>query len=151
VSVYFFDSSAITKRYIIETGTNWVRNAVALSTKNSILISQITPVEVISAVSRLKRDRAISARTARAIRLFLERHTLREYNVIFLTDAITSKAQDLLELYPLKAYDAIQLASALDSNTRLTTQNLQPLIFVCADLRLLNAAASEGLQTHHPV
>lgn len=44
--------------------------------------AQITPVEVMSAVSRHKRESKILPRTAQAIRKLLNRHGLREYQVI---------------------------------------------------------------------
>lgn len=47
---YFLDSSALVKRYILEQGTVWVRLIAASSAKNSLLVSRITPVEVISTI-----------------------------------------------------------------------------------------------------
>ncbi len=102
-------------------------------------------------MSRLKRENVLSARTARAIRLYIERHTQRDYDVVILSDTIVEYAQDLLDRYPLRAYDAVQLASTLVSNMRLIAANLSSLIFVTSDTRLLNAATSEGLQTHQPI
>jgi predicted nucleic acid-binding protein len=151
MSVFFFDSSVLTKRYVIESGTTWVLNTVADNSGHHILIAQISPVEVFSAISRYKRENRISARTSRAIRVYLERHIFREYDVITLSDSIIQAAQDLLDKYTLRAYDAVQLASALDSNSKLLKANLAPLIFVCADTRLNAVAVNEGLQTYVPV
>ncbi len=50
----------------------------------------------------------------------------------------------------LRAYAAIQLASALESNDRLLADALPPLTFVSADQRLLTAASAEGLATEDP-
>lgn len=150
MTVYFFDSSALTKRYIQETGTPWVRQVLAVGSRNRIWIAEITPVEVVSAVSRLKREGKITACTARAIRHLLNRHAMREHDVILLSQSILRSAQDLLDKHPLRAYDAVQLASALDSNARLLAANLSPLIFVSADARLVKAASAEDLQTHQP-
>lgn len=151
MTVYFFDSSGLTKRYLTEIGTSWVRQTVLPSAGNRILIAEITPVEIMSAVSRQKRDQHITERTARAIRLLVGRHASREYDVVLLSYDILQRAQDLLDKYPLRAYDAVQLASALDSDGRLKIARLAPLVFVCADTRLLTAATGEGLQTHHPI
>jgi len=71
--------------------------------------------------------------------------------MVVLYEVILQSAQDLLEKHPLRAYDAIQLASAVDTHTKLISANLQPLIFVSADTRLLSAAVSEGVQVYHPV
>jgi predicted nucleic acid-binding protein len=84
------------------------------------------------------------------VRLLIDRHTRREYVVIGLTPQVVRRAQDLLAAHPLRTYDAVQLASALESNIRLVIAQLAPVIFVSADARLLVAAAAEGLLTEDP-
>lgn len=150
MTYYFLDSSALIKRYIVEVGTPWVRSITVTSSNNIVFIAQITQVEVVSGAMRRKRDGSITPRTARATRLLIGRHASREYRVIGLTGQISQHAEDLLEGHPLRAYDAIQLASALESNKRLTAAGLTPLIFVSADTRLLTIAAIEGLMIDDP-
>lgn len=147
---YFLDSSAIVRRYSAEVGTPWIRSIVSSNSGNSIIIAQVTQVEIISAIARKKRDGIILPRTALAIRRLVDRHIKREYKVIELTARITERAEDLLEVHPLKAYDAIQLASALESNTRIVVAGASPLIFVSGDKQLLTAATAEGLQCDNP-
>jgi len=151
VTVYFFDSSSLVKRYIVETGTTWVRSVVGVRADNRVIIAQVTPVEVMSAVSRHVRDQLVARRNALAIQAYVNRHAEREYVVVNLSKAIILSAQNALLKYTLRAYDAVQLASALEANRRLVAANQPPLIFVCTDTRLLIAAASEGLHTHKPV
>ncbi len=147
---YFLDSSALVKRYVVETGTSWVRLITSQRTGNTVIIAHITPIEIVSGTMRRKRDGSISARTARAVRLLVDRHTRREYKVIGLTDLVAQHAEDLLERHVLRAYDAVQLASALVSSHRLAAAGLSPLIFVAADQRLLATAVAEGLTTDDP-
>jgi uncharacterized protein len=151
VSSYFLDTSVLLKRYVVESGTAWIQNILLSSAGHAIIIAQIAPIEIISAVSRQKREGIISERTAHVIRLLVNRHAVREYEVVLFTDDIGQSAQNLLETHPLRAYDAVQLASALAANKILLEQRLAPLIFVCADNRLIQAAIKEGLQTHNPV
>ncbi len=66
MSLYFFDSSALVKRYLTKTGTNWIRQVVAPSTGNRIFIAHITPVEMVSGLARKQREAGISARTMQA-------------------------------------------------------------------------------------
>jgi predicted nucleic acid-binding protein len=80
----------------------------------------------------------------------MDRHAKREYAVIALTSAVVQRAEDMLTSHPLRAYDSVQLASALEANNRLITAKLTPLIFVSADTRLLTVAISEGLTTDDP-
>lgn len=147
---YFLDSSALIKRYIREQGTSWVRSITALSAGNTIYIAQVTPVEVVSGLSRRKREGFLSEEHARRIRALLTQHVRRDYMQISLSERVMVSAMDLLEASPLRAYDAIQLASALDSNDGLVAARLPLLVFVSADKRLLDAAASEGLSIEDP-
>ena len=71
-------------------------------------------------------------------------------NTVIIAQVIQIEAEDLLTVHPLRTYDAVQLASALESNIRLVATGLSPLIFVSADIRLLVAAATEGLMTEAP-
>lgn len=147
---YFLDSSALVKRYIAELGTGWIRSLVSSNSGNLIIVAQVSSVEIVSGISRRKREGTIAPRTALAIRRLLDRHIRREYRVIELTAQITQRAEDLLDVRPLRAYDAIQLASALESNTRIVAAGASPLIFVSADARLLTAATAEGLLCDDP-
>ncbi len=150
MTTYFLDSSALVKRYVIETGTNWIRTIVDPTAGHSIIIARLTPVEVVSGVMRRQREGGISIQTARAVRLLMDRHTYREYVSIELTAQVIQQAEDLIEKYPLRAYDSLQLASALESNLRLVENGLDTLVFVSSDTRLMASAASEGLLTEDP-
>ncbi len=145
-----FDSSALIKRYVAEQGTAWVRSISSSGAGNSVVVAQITQVEIFSGVSRRKREGVILPRTVQAIRLLLDRHMKREYLIVEVTAPLIQRAEDLLDKYPLRAYDSIQLASALIANSRLTAAGLTPLVFLSADTRLLTAATSEGLTVDDP-
>src|SRR5262249_50166962 len=147
---YFLDSSALIKRYIIEPGTTWIRPLTSRSSGHTVIIAQITQIEIVSGASRRVREGMLTTRTARAVRLLIDRHARRDYVVIGLTPQVVRRAEDLLAVHPLRTYDAVQLASALESNTRLVVAGLSPLIFVSADTRLLTAAATEGLMPEDP-
>lgn len=149
MSNYFVDSSVLLKRYITEVGSDWI-GGIVQSAVDEIIIAQIRPVEVASGVARLKREGKVKERTAKLARLLVERHANREYQMIRLTDDISHRSILLLEGYPLRAYDAIQLASALAANERFVSAKKSPLIFVSADVRLLGVAAAVGLATLNP-
>ena len=63
---------------------------------------------------------------------------------------VLDRARRVLEQHPLRAYDAVQLASGLVANDVLLAAAIPPLTFLSADTRLLNAAALEGLTTDDP-
>ncbi len=60
MSAYYFDSSALVKRYIQETGTAWVRSLSRRGTSDPIYLARITAVEVCSAVVRRARAGRLS-------------------------------------------------------------------------------------------
>ncbi len=49
MAAYFFDSSAIVKRYVRETGTAWVRRMTRHGRPDRIYLARITAVETASA------------------------------------------------------------------------------------------------------
>lgn len=99
---------------------------------------------------RRTREGLLSERTAREAHLIIDRHASQEYEVVALTDDVVRRAEDLLERHTLRASDAIQLASALQSSDRLDIVASGALAFVSADTRLLAAAEREGLMTVDP-
>jgi hypothetical protein len=60
VATYFFDSSAIVKRYINERGTAWVLQLVDPVAGNHIHVARITGVEVVSAIARHGRSGSLT-------------------------------------------------------------------------------------------
>jgi predicted nucleic acid-binding protein len=149
VSVYFLDTSALVKRYIDETGSAWLRAIVDPALSPFLVISQLL-VEVHSALNRRLREGTMSqgdyTRTKHAFRGDCQ----NEYNLIPISEAIVDLSCGLLERHPLRASDAIHLATALTSNQLLSNGDLPALTFLCADDRLLDAATAEGLGVDNP-
>jgi predicted nucleic acid-binding protein len=150
VTYYFLDSSALIKRYHDESGSTWVRNLFDDPVEDTFLLAQITPVEFYSGVMRRMREGTIHMADANRLRRALAIQLKDQYRVVLLTTEIINRSQELLERYPLRAYDAVQLASAYTTNRRLIATDLAPLVFVSADKRLNQAAATEGLLTDDP-
>jgi hypothetical protein len=67
VTAYFVDSSALVKRYVLETGTPWIRRLTRHNPSTVIYIAHITVVEVTCAVARRCKGKSIT--TARALLL----------------------------------------------------------------------------------
>jgi predicted nucleic acid-binding protein len=150
MSFFFLDSSALAKRYVNESGSEWIRTLVSNTSDNTFFVADITQVEVVSGTMRRRREGLITARTARALRLVIDRHMQRNYRIVGLTAIVISRAEDLLERHALRAMDSLQLAAAITSNAALIAADLSPISFVSADRRLLQAAATEGLSTDDP-
>jgi uncharacterized protein len=150
VNAYFLDTSALVKRYVPEIGTNWILSITDPATGNDLAIAQITPVEVLSALARRQREGSLSAeRFALTLQMF--RYDFENlFQVIEIDQALIETAGQLVIQYPLRAYDAVQLASALRLQATFTQMPNTQLVFITADDRLINMAQTEGLVTDNP-
>ena len=147
---YYADSSVLVKRHIQEVGTAWFQTLADLATGNTILATQVSEIEVISALQRRLREGFLSSADAQQLGADFRALCQTEYQLVGVTTAVVDRACQLLTQYPLRAYDAIQLASALIANDALLVAGLNAATFLSADLRLLQAAAAEGLSTDDP-
>lgn len=150
MAAYFFDSSALMKRYANETGTTWVVSIFKPSLANRIYVAQITLVEVIAALTRRTRSgRLKPASTAKGISRF-RRAFYDPFRKIEITDALIEEAAVLAERHGLRGYDAAQLAAALWANLNRMAEGGTPLILISADTALNAAAQAEGLVVDNP-
>jgi len=151
---FYFDSSALVKYYIIESGTVWVRNLIDSRLDgewaNSVSTSALTWAEVISAFAKRHRMGEIPPHLYRALTARFLREARLRYGRLRVNDAVIELAVELIQRQPLRAYDAVQLATALILNGALIADKLPPLTFVSADDVLCQAARAEGLPAENP-
>lgn len=150
MGAYFFDSSALVKRYITEAGSKWVINLLRPSSRNVIFIAQITGVEVTSAIARKRKGLFLTPDKAlKSILRFQRDFRIRFYQKSHAA-AIVDSAMQLADQYELRGYDAVQLATALDTDELRQKNGLSPITFVSADNALNAAAQVVGLTTENP-
>ncbi len=150
MSVVFLDSSALAKRYITETGSTWIRKITAPSAHNHIIVARIAWVEVLSAFARRQRESSLTSADVILAVQNLRYDLDTEYQVAEVTRTLTETAGELVLRHPLRAYDAVQLAAALQIHVALSQVEAAPLIFVSADDRLVAAAQVEGFLAENP-
>jgi predicted nucleic acid-binding protein len=150
VAAYFLDSSALVKRYVNETGSIWVQAITAPQTGNKLIIARITWVEVLSALARLQREGNLPpTNVTKAVQAF-QYHLDTQYQVVELDRPLAQAAGQLVQRHPLRAYDSVQLASALKLQPAFASATSASLTFVSADNRLTSVAQTEGLLTDNP-
>jgi hypothetical protein len=71
--------------------------------------------------------------------------------VVAITPTLIMQACALVQVHPLRAYDAIHLAGALAIQRILQQQELPAALFVAADDVLLAAATAEGFVVDNPL
>jgi uncharacterized protein len=150
VADYYFDSSALVKRYVNEKGSTWVCGLFDPSLRHEAFIAAITPVEIVAAITRRARGKTIAQVDAVAACTQFRADLQTSCQVVELTDALLNHAMFLAETYALRGYDAVQLAAALAVNALCTENDLPPLIFVSADGELNAVAAGTGLAIDNP-
>lgn len=149
VSTFYFDTSALVKHYIAETGSGWVRTVLGLP-KVQVFTSLLTSIEAACTFARRQREGALSATDYADVLSIFDYHFAYRYTILGLNDEVIGAARDLANRHPLRAYDAVQLASAWLIHQDLRDNHAPPLTFVCADDRLLSIAQAEGLLTDNP-
>lgn len=132
----FWDASALVPLCIRQKITP---KAVALYNAYEAIIWWATPVEIASAIARLLRMKQINPSDfAKARKLA---HNLADtWSVIQPSDALRSRAVQLVDHYDLRAADALQLVAALEW----CDDAPQGRIFLTADERLREAALLSG-------
>ena len=150
MGVYFLDTSAIVKRYIPEQGHSFILTLIDPEQSHILYISQAAFVEVVSTFCRRGHEKSITLEERdELIRLFRQ-HIHDEYNVVPVATEIYTSAGDLCRIHRLRAYDAVQLACALDLREQTRANKLPDPIFVCADNNLLSIASAEGFDIDNP-
>ena len=151
---YFFDSSAAVKRYALETGSTWITSLTDPSAGNVCFLAAITRVEIVSAIHQKVRAAQLSLTDAQQAEQSFRSELGTHFHVVAITSAILDRAMDLVSVHPLRAYDTVQLSTALFLQTQSTPLGLPSLTFISADQALNQAAAAEGLlvddPNHHP-
>ena len=150
MTAYFLDSSALVKRYVPETGSAWIRALSVPDIGNSLIIARITWVELRSAIARRQREDSLTPTDATLIIQRFYSDLNNQYQVVELNQALAERAGQLVSQYPLRAYDAVQLASVLQIQPTFATTQSTQLIFLTADNRLSTIAIAVGLLTDNP-
>jgi predicted nucleic acid-binding protein len=133
----YFDASALVKRYVREAGSVRVRRLLASAI---VATSRLSEVEVASGIIRRAREGAFtSAHRDRALAAL--QRDMPAFAIVELIPEVTADARALLLRHPLRASDAIQLASCVYLQRQLN----RPVPFVAFDQRLVDAAGAEGV------
>jgi predicted nucleic acid-binding protein len=136
--IAYLDTSALVKLYVKENGSAAVR--AACDRAEALATSRLSYVEAHTAAARRAREGNLSQKAKARFAENLERDWPR-YVVVEVSEVVCRLAVELAGRHPLRAADALQLASALF----LRESTRQPVLFLCFDERLVAAAQGEEL------
>ena len=156
---YFFDTSALLKRYYREPGTAWVRGAAAPRAHSTIYLSQLAHVETIAALRRVGRLNGDHPSYIDSLVDLFKRHLSLSsqanapYTLISISSSVVEYASGLCDKYwdispgPLRSLDALHIASAALVSGVISDK----FVIVTADLQMAAIAAIEGFSVINPV
>lgn len=133
----FWDSSALVPLLVREKETRYCLKT--LSDDQEMLVWCFSKVEVISALCRRLREKAFGEEGFQKAKGHLNDLMERAYEVQAI-ERVRARALRLLEVHPLRAGDACQLAAVLVA----AQEDPHRLAMVCFDQNLKNAALKEG-------
>jgi hypothetical protein len=149
-SVFYFDTSALVKRYVTETGSVWITGLCQLPTGNLIATARIAKAEAAAAFARKYRSGNLSQTHYAEVLRDLSYDFTHQYLLVETDQALVDLAVELTQRQKLRGYDAVHLAATLTLNDTLIEAQFPPITFVAADDNLLEAAQSEGLSIRNP-
>lgn len=149
MSNYFFDSSALVKRYIRENGSARIRSLMAPAAAHEIWVALVTGVEVMSALAR-QRPPLSPQRLTRA-QASIRGRLQQRFQTILTDSVLVAQAMTLALRHRLRGYDAIQLAAAIEPRTQSAVKGLPAPVLVSADAELNVAALAEGFTVDDPL
>lgn len=129
----FVDTSALAKRYIAEPGSDKIAQVFTEAT--TIFVTILTLPELCSALNRLRRGKNIKRSQYTKVKEAVM-NDFNDFSVLDLTPEVIAASITLLEQYPLKSFDALQIACALE---------IQAEAFVTADQQQQKAAQKSNL------
>ena len=138
---YYLETSALVKLYVRESGTEQLLHLVDSSESHQFALLSLSQAELRSAVRRRERAGDLDGRTVAELLQRFEFHLGTMFVRQGVTESVLDVACAVIDRYPLRAYDALQLAGFLVIKTVAPSVP----VFVCADQQLLQAAETEGL------
>jgi predicted nucleic acid-binding protein len=138
--ILYLDTSALVKLYVQEAGSALIKRH--LHAAETAATSMVAYAEARAAFARRLREGASTPARHRA-RLSQLNQDWPHYAQIELSQSLIRQAGDIAEIYGLRGFDSIHLASAL----WLKESASLPLAFAALDERLVAAAQAAGLET----
>ena len=133
----YFDSSALVKLYVQESGRPEV---LRLLRHHEVVVSAMLPIEVRGALRRRASENSIeNARLPAALQQMAADRM--QWNLLAVSKEVLDRAEQIVASQAVRTLDAIHIASAQEFEARLRAD----VPFVSADLRQTEAAGTAGL------
>lgn len=142
----YLDSSALVKRYVLEQGSEWIRELSSPASGHTLYTVRISGAEIVAAFFQRARMGSLSLSDAQQAVVQFKPDFYSHIDLVEITRPVVDSAMWLAEVHQLRGYDAVQLAAALALQDVRGAFGLSPMRFVCADERLNSAAVAAGIE-----
>jgi len=143
MSILFFDTSALVKRYYEEPGTTHVDRLI--EGEDTVAISSLSIIETVSAFRRKHNQEKITeAKMNQLLGKFFD-EALTDFVMLPMDEALMQHSIDLVLENDLRTLDSLQLSTALS----LPEEN--DVVFISADKELVSTAEQRGITTINPL
>ena len=136
--ILFCDTSALTKLYIVEVGSDELKARVQET--EAVAVCRIAWAEAHAALSRRAREVPEDVSVIEQAKLALAADWSC-FVVLEIDQSLVERAGDYADMFALRGYDRIQLAAAFEVG-RISQS---PIFFACFDTRLNKAAKLLGM------
>ena len=149
---FYFDVSALAKRYTNEIGTDLIDHIFITVPLERLKCLTIGALEVFWIFVRKRNDGRITVSDfVQAVMRFDQEVTAddSDFELLPTPDSLLQTAMDFVDRHSINGTDALVLCSALETGSHLRNAG-DDLVLVAADQRLLRAAQAEGLSVLNP-
>ncbi|MCP8309012.1 MAG: type II toxin-antitoxin system VapC family toxin [archaeon] len=148
MAIFYFDTSAIVKRYHRELGSDVV-DKIFESKEHGFTISFWTVLEFMVAFSAKRKRKALSEEAFRVTMARFLKDVLDKFMIRSVSDELVASAISIANKYALPSADCLQLTSALESK-KILDEVKQKVVLVASDEEMNKVAKKEGLELINP-
>ena len=148
---FYWDASALAKRYALESGTPLVNHLFSNASQDRMMCLSIGTGEVISVFVRKKNAGIINSTAFSQAMIDFRAEVIDSagFRLVAASQVQIFASHSFIERYSLNATDAIVLRSTLDLAI-MYQQTGDDMVLLASDRRLVTAAQREGLKTFNP-
>ncbi|MDO8670045.1 MAG: type II toxin-antitoxin system VapC family toxin [Dehalococcoidia bacterium] len=148
MAVFYFDTSAIVKRYHLEQGTEFVDQILAdRDRQDQFHTSFLTLLEVISAIERLADSGQLQRAIVQPTLMRFDSDLYQRFDLWPISNDLITSAAIIVGQYKLRSADAIHLATAMRLSLAVPDSRIA---MVSSDRRLANAGQEAGILVLDP-
>jgi predicted nucleic acid-binding protein len=150
--VLYFDSSALIKHYVQETGSEIIGHKLEDEQKASrpVFTSVLTFTEIEAALSRRAKDNSVAPREYVRARMKFESDWVLGLSPIDLGPGVLAIVRGVVDQFALKGADVVHLASAIWLRDMTGMHVKEAVSFLSSDKRLAKAAVKSGFEVFNP-